>query len=519
MKTTLSPALPPPTAVHAGASLMRKCACGTHTPAGAECTACVQQRLQRRAAVGRQADGAIPAEVHDVLAAQGQGLDAATRAFMEPRFGRDFSGVRVHADAQAAASAHAVAAHAYTVGRHIVFGAGGYAPVSRRGRELLAHELTHVVQQSGASGALPAGDLTVDPSPAAEQEARAVASAVMNDGAATASPRAGVPGLQRLPLSLQRGADHCGGAGGACASEDACATADSGAGAGLGDSTAWALTVNIDTERDSWESALRNQEFGHTFVRFSENSGRQYTYGFYPAKDLPNETRRTVPGCVRHPDASHDSCTDRKVTYSLDTTQYAAALAAAQKICADGHDYGVAYTCTTYAADVAKAAGQSLPSSTSAPTEVFYQQVPRIDNPNTLKDNVDAEITKDPAKKGFWNAKAPPSLRLRPVGPVALDGDPNSPVFRLDWMPVEGATFRWHLYGAASEHYLMKGASGDQEPLDWLSFTTNSSAIIGRKTRDLLKQRKATAGSVQCAVRFDVQGWSDQVAVLPVSFG
>jgi hypothetical protein len=93
--------------------------------------------------------------VKDVLNSPGQPLDSETRNFMEPRFGRDFSQVRVHTDAQAAKSAEAVNALAYTVGRDVVFGAGEYRPGSDSGRGLLAHELTHVEQQSG----MPAGQL------------------------------------------------------------------------------------------------------------------------------------------------------------------------------------------------------------------------------------------------------------------------------------------------------------------------------------------------------------------------
>jgi len=71
---------------------------------------------------------------------------------MEPRFGHDFSRVRVHADASAAEAAHGVNAQAFTVGNDIVFGAGRYHPSTSQGKLLLAHELTHVVQQSGAAG-------------------------------------------------------------------------------------------------------------------------------------------------------------------------------------------------------------------------------------------------------------------------------------------------------------------------------------------------------------------------------
>jgi hypothetical protein len=95
-----------------------------------------------------------PPIVHDVLRSAGMPLDAATRAEMEPRFRHSFADVRIHADGQAAASARAVGAHAYTVGRDVVFGAGRYAPASAEGRRLMAHELAHVVQQRGAAASL-----------------------------------------------------------------------------------------------------------------------------------------------------------------------------------------------------------------------------------------------------------------------------------------------------------------------------------------------------------------------------
>ena len=93
--------------------------------------------------------GAAPPIVHDVLRSPGQPLDTAARAFMEPRFGHDFSRVRIHTDARAAESAAAINARAYTVGRDIVFAPGRYEPASTAGGKLLAHELTHVVQQTG----------------------------------------------------------------------------------------------------------------------------------------------------------------------------------------------------------------------------------------------------------------------------------------------------------------------------------------------------------------------------------
>ncbi len=89
----------------------------------------------------------VPPTVQSVLSAPGQPLDTATRAYMEPRFGHDFSRVRVHDDAEAAESAQTVNALAYTVGQDVVFGNGQYNPASTIGKHLLAHELTHVIQQ------------------------------------------------------------------------------------------------------------------------------------------------------------------------------------------------------------------------------------------------------------------------------------------------------------------------------------------------------------------------------------
>jgi hypothetical protein len=108
----------------------------------------------RRDASERGAFDVAPPIVHEVLSGPGKPLDAATRAFMEPRFGYDLSQVKLHTDARAAESARSVGALAYAVDRHIVFGSGQYLPTSQSGRHLLAHELAHVVQQGAASSQL-----------------------------------------------------------------------------------------------------------------------------------------------------------------------------------------------------------------------------------------------------------------------------------------------------------------------------------------------------------------------------
>ena len=196
-----TPAKPSVTPVRSGI-LQRACACGKHTSGGGgECEECKKKRTGsvQRAAISASPIGEVPGIVHQVLNSPGQALDGSTRALMEPRFEHDFSHtplgsapsqaasaglsigaeddglerqaravgenfehkslpasaprldfsqVRIHTGPQAAASARAVNALAYTVGQNVVFDQGQYAPHSRTGQKLLAHELTHVLQQS-----------------------------------------------------------------------------------------------------------------------------------------------------------------------------------------------------------------------------------------------------------------------------------------------------------------------------------------------------------------------------------
>lgn len=135
----------------------------------------------RNAEQGSRNSGGVPPIVDEVLRSPGQPLDALTRAFMEPRFGHDFSKVRVHADPSAAQSARAVNALAYTVGQHTVFAAGRYAPGTSAGKHLLAHELTHTIQQQRTQVPAVQGKLSVSsPTDASEIEADAVADAIIH---------------------------------------------------------------------------------------------------------------------------------------------------------------------------------------------------------------------------------------------------------------------------------------------------------------------------------------------------
>ncbi len=123
-----------------------------------------------------------PSIVHEVLRSPGRPLDPSTRAYMEPRFQYNFGSVRVHDSAQAAESARAVNARAYTVGSDIVFGRNEHSPQTLSGRQLLAHELTHVTQQQkfarqpSGSGAIEMGK----PDDAFEREADFAAEAILS---------------------------------------------------------------------------------------------------------------------------------------------------------------------------------------------------------------------------------------------------------------------------------------------------------------------------------------------------
>ncbi|MFI9814629.1 eCIS core domain-containing protein [Saccharothrix variisporea] len=144
--------------------------------------------LQR--AVGNAGASAVVEEespVHGVVRSGGAPLDAGVREDMEARFGTDFSGVRVHTDGAASESAKSVNAQAYTVGDNIVFQNGKYDPSSDSGKHMLAHELTHVVQQRSGpvDGTDAGGGVKVsDPSDRFEREASANADRLMSAPAA-----------------------------------------------------------------------------------------------------------------------------------------------------------------------------------------------------------------------------------------------------------------------------------------------------------------------------------------------
>ena len=138
--------------------------CSACAAAGTTCAKCELERkplVQRKMEQGSNSSGSVPDDfVRDL--GPGEPLDAATRTFFEPRFGRDLSGVRVHAGSRAADMAREIHARAFTAAPNIVFGRDQYRPHSRDGQRLLAHELTHTLQQRESGFSMIQGDFMSD---------------------------------------------------------------------------------------------------------------------------------------------------------------------------------------------------------------------------------------------------------------------------------------------------------------------------------------------------------------------
>lgn len=141
-------------------------------------------------------------EIGEQLSATSQSLDGKTRAFMDERFGVDFSGVRIHTGQEAHLAAQVLRADAFTVGNHIFFSRGQFNPGTTEGKNLLAHELTHVIQQGNAAVSLQSPDASTKADASLEGEADATAQRVSNEPAGTftashsaqpARPRAALP--------------------------------------------------------------------------------------------------------------------------------------------------------------------------------------------------------------------------------------------------------------------------------------------------------------------------------------
>ena len=217
---TRSAGLPSPK----GSTLLRKCACGGNKQSDDEKRkSALLQRKGQRPITAADEEG-VPAVVDTALRSGGEALPEAVRHHFEAHFGHDFSQVKIHTDGVAAQSARSVGARAFTVGSDIVFNSNEFQPHSPAGRHLLAHELTHVVQQSAMPtrrGALRIGP----PDSRFEREADQVANRISSAPAIRASaesgranplPRTSIGGISAAPATIQRVGECAGKVGSNC---------------------------------------------------------------------------------------------------------------------------------------------------------------------------------------------------------------------------------------------------------------------------------------------------------------
>ncbi|ELZ25842.1 transposase [Natrinema limicola JCM 13563] len=168
--------------------------------------ASVQRSREAQYDTDRAGDAGVPASVRDVLSTPGQPLDGGIQRAMEERMGDSLGDVRVHTGATAARACEDINARAFTVGNHIAFNHGEYDPESPAGQHLLAHELAHVRQQTGAAiSMMPQEDsgLEIDPDPRLEREAEDAAQQAMADGPVTINRLGTAVQIQRLPEAEQ----------------------------------------------------------------------------------------------------------------------------------------------------------------------------------------------------------------------------------------------------------------------------------------------------------------------------
>jgi Domain of unknown function (DUF4157) len=190
-----------------GSRSQHKCACRGNT-LGGECEECRKNQFltewtSRNSELPIPNSSPVPPIVHQVLRSSGEPLDPATMTLMQRRFGHDFSRVRVHTDGTAAESARAVNSVAYTVGSDVVFGAGSYSPRSSAGRSLLAHELTHVVQQNFGAQRIASPFSLNRPNDPAEREAAQMGRSSFQGREPQPSISTGSVQVQRLPADQE----------------------------------------------------------------------------------------------------------------------------------------------------------------------------------------------------------------------------------------------------------------------------------------------------------------------------
>jgi Domain of unknown function (DUF4157) len=281
---------------------------------------------------------AIPASVNGVLSSPGSPLAPRLQASMQDQLGHDFTHVRVHTDAAAADSARDVQARAYTVGAHVVFGAGQYHPDTNSGHHLLMHELAHVIQQRSRHWT-PNQSLRISqPSDTDEVAAEHWAADTTTPVAADTSGSAAVIHSQLDPSM--------------------CATDCTGADAARPATGKYQLTIFVDNEGPFLLMPF-TEKVGHAWVELSDKDGNYWTYGFWPQTQFDaKEPAKDVPGCVWKGEQGGHTPTAQQ-TFELTKEEFDRAHALAISLCASRPKYNLfGLQCTEFARRILDAAGK-----------------------------------------------------------------------------------------------------------------------------------------------------------------
>jgi len=181
-------------------AIQRKCGCGNMAGASGECAECqAKEPMVQRQATEADAPSSLPPSVTEAMqSGGGEPLPETSRAQMENALGADLEGVRIHTSSLAARAAHDINAKAFTVGQNIYFGTGQYQPDAQTGQHLLAHELTHTVQQTNGRSLIQPDALISQPDDPLEREAETVANMVGQENQAAVSFQQSAPTQPRL---------------------------------------------------------------------------------------------------------------------------------------------------------------------------------------------------------------------------------------------------------------------------------------------------------------------------------
>ncbi|MEY8760249.1 eCIS core domain-containing protein [Chryseobacterium tongliaoense] len=218
----------------------------------------------------------------------GNTMDHSTKSFMENRFGADFSNVKIHTGSEAVQMNRDLNAQAFAVGNDIYFNEGKYSPNSDKGKHLLAHELTHTIQQGG----------NISKKIQKLSAASCSADCSAKDGTQSKIDK------NKLVINVDKEADF--------------------------------LTIPLKKEKDGSKS----WPVGHSWITLIKANGDYWTYGFWPETGFnSSEPFKSVNGCVHHPDTAHTASSTQEFT--LTDTEFDTAKNAAINFCNTKPDYNL----------------------------------------------------------------------------------------------------------------------------------------------------------------------------------